>query len=62
MIWQSWNDFFAMGGYALYVWGSLGVTFALMALETLALRQRTRELRARLRKMAAHGARSGRTQ
>ena len=62
MIWQSWNDFFAMGGYALYVWGSLGVTFALMALETLALRARTRELRARLRKMVAHGARSGRTQ
>lgn len=62
MIWQSWNDFFAMGGYALYVWGSLGVTFALMALETLALRARTRELRARLRKMVAHGARGGRTQ
>ncbi|MDP3671283.1 MAG: heme exporter protein CcmD [Telluria sp.] len=62
MIWQSWNDFFAMGGYALYVWGSLGVTFALMALETLALRARTRELRARLRKMVAHGARKGRTQ
>lgn len=23
MIWNSWNNFFAMGGYALYVWGSV---------------------------------------
>ena len=26
MIWNSWNDFWAMGGYGLYVWGSFGVT------------------------------------
>jgi heme exporter protein D len=23
MIWDSWNDFIAMGGYGRYVWGSL---------------------------------------
>ena len=33
MIWNSWSDFWAMGGYALYVWGSFGVTAALIAIE-----------------------------
>jgi heme exporter protein D len=33
MIWNSWNDFWAMGGYGLYVWGSFGVTAMCMALE-----------------------------
>lgn len=23
MIWESWSGFFAMGGYALYIWGSI---------------------------------------
>ena len=27
------SDFFAMGGYALYVWGSYGVCAAALALE-----------------------------
>jgi heme exporter protein D len=35
MIWNSWNDFWAMGGYGLYVWGSFGVTALLMALEVV---------------------------
>jgi heme exporter protein D len=33
MIWNNWNDFWAMGGYALYVWGSFGVTAGLMTFE-----------------------------
>jgi heme exporter protein D len=33
MIWNSWSDFWAMGGYGLYVWGSFGVTAALIAIE-----------------------------
>jgi heme exporter protein D len=37
------KDFFAMGGYALYVWGSYGVTFALLALEVVQLMKRRRE-------------------
>jgi heme exporter protein D len=32
-----------MGGYAWYVWGSYGVTFALLALEIVLLRNRKRE-------------------
>jgi heme exporter protein D len=35
MIWNSWNDFWAMGGYGLYVWGSFGVTALCIALEML---------------------------
>ena len=33
MIWNSWNDFWAMGGYGLYVWGSFGVTALCMLVE-----------------------------
>ena len=33
MIWNSWSEFWAMGGYGLYVWGSFGVTALCVALE-----------------------------
>jgi heme exporter protein D len=45
MIWASWSDFFAMGGYALYVWGSVIVMFACLGIEVAALRLRTASLR-----------------
>lgn len=35
MHWNSVSDFLAMGGYAFYVWGSLGVTALGMLLEPL---------------------------
>ena len=35
MIWQSAAEFWAMGGYGVYVWGSTGVSAALLALEAL---------------------------
>jgi heme exporter protein D len=38
MIWNSWSDFFHMGGYAFYVWWSYGVTAALVVGEILLLR------------------------
>lgn len=43
MIWESWRAFFAMGGYGLYVWGSVILTFALIFGEvfSLALRWNT---------------------
>ncbi len=44
MNWASWNDFVAMGGYALYVWGSYGVTLGLMVAETVLLMLRKRSL------------------
>lgn len=33
MNWQSWSDFWYMGGYALYVWGSMAVVVLLMVIE-----------------------------
>jgi heme exporter protein D len=44
------NNFFYMGGYALYVWGSFGVTALFMLAEPLILRHhRRQELRRILR-------------
>ena len=40
MNWTSWSDFFAMGGYALYVWGSVLMTVLLVAGEVIAVRMR----------------------
>ncbi len=37
------SDFWAMGGYAWYVWGSYGVTTLVLVLEVIALRRRARE-------------------
>jgi heme exporter protein D len=37
------SEFFAMGGYAGYVWGAYGVTFALLAMELILLLKRKRE-------------------
>jgi heme exporter protein D len=45
-------EFFDMGGYALYVWGSFGVTALLMVLEPLLLRQRRRAILKRIARMA----------
>jgi heme exporter protein D len=46
MNWNSPAEFFAMGGYGLYVWGSYGVAVLLMGVEPwLAVRRRRRALR-----------------
>ncbi len=39
MIWNSWADFWRMGGYGLYVWGSFGVTAALIVIEMVWVKQ-----------------------
>ena len=46
------KDFFHMGGYALYVWGSFGVTALLMIAEPLVLAGKRREMIRRLRRLA----------
>jgi heme exporter protein D len=47
MNWNSASEFFAMGGYGLYVWGSYAVTAVLMLVEpVLAVRRRRRALHA----------------
>lgn len=50
MNWASWSDFFAMGGYALYVWGSYGVTLGLIVVEIVLLIMRRRSLLGQLRR------------
>jgi heme exporter protein D len=37
MVWDSWSSFFAMGGYGLYVWGSVLTTLALIVGEIFSL-------------------------
>ncbi|MBI3773746.1 MAG: heme exporter protein CcmD [Gammaproteobacteria bacterium] len=44
-------DFFAMGGYAFYIWGSFGVTLVLMIAEIVMVRRQHRTLRQRLGRM-----------
>lgn len=44
MQWGSWSEFWAMGGYGFYVWGSYLVTFAGLVAEVLILRGRRRTL------------------
>ncbi len=46
MQWNSVSEFFAMGGYAFYVWGSFGLTALVMIGEPLLIRaQRKATLR-----------------
>ena len=42
MNWSSWDAFWAMGGYGLYVWGSYAVAIAVAAVEIWQLRARRR--------------------
>lgn len=39
-----WSDFWHMGGYALYVWGSLGMCAATLLIEVLWLAHSQRKL------------------
>lgn len=50
MMWESWSQFWYMGGYGLYVWASMAMTALCMVLEIgqsgLAHRQLLHQLRA----------------
>jgi heme exporter protein D len=48
MIWGNWQNFFYMGGYALYVWGSLIAVLLCMTVEVSALSLRNKAARAQL--------------
>jgi heme exporter protein D len=58
MNWGSAAEFFAMGGYAGYVWGAFAVVAACMIVEPFVVRARRREALRRLRQLtsAAQGA------
>jgi heme exporter protein D len=48
MNWTSAGEFFAMGGYGLYVWGSYGVMAGWMLLEPWLAARRLRQARERI--------------
>ena len=58
MQWHSVSEFLAMGGYAAYVWGSVGACAVAMLVEPLLLRRRHRRIVRSLRRRSA--AASGR--
>ena len=47
-MWNSPSEFFAMGGYALYVWSSFGACLLVLILEPLLVRARFRAIVRRL--------------
>lgn len=49
MQWNSLSEFFAMGGYALYVWGSFGITVMVGAVEVLLVNHQRKEIQRNLR-------------
>ncbi len=51
MEWASWEAFWAMGGYGLYVWGSYGAVLAGILIEIILLRRGQRQTLARLKRM-----------
>lgn len=57
MSWGSVGEFFNMGGYAFYVWGSYAVTLGLLAVEAIALVAKQRTLVSRLARERGMAAR-----
>ena len=51
MQWASTAEFFAMGGYALYVWGAYGVCALVIGAEAALLVRRARTSRANAGRM-----------
>jgi heme exporter protein D len=48
-MWNSPLEFFAMGGYALYVWSSFGMCALILFLEPLVIRARNKLVLRRLK-------------
>lgn len=62
MNWGSWQNFFAMGGYGLYVWGSYAVTLVVLIGEIVELVMRRRGVIGRLAKFHAARRRNDETE
>ncbi len=58
MHWDSFQHFLAMGGYGFFVWGSYGVTVAIIAAEIWALRSRRRAALGQVRQASPAAGRS----
>ncbi len=46
---MNWSEFFAMGGYGLYVWGSYGIAALILILNFYIPQQRRKTVRRLLR-------------
>jgi heme exporter protein D len=62
MNWGTWQNFLAMGGYGLYVWGSYAVTLVVLIAEIVALGARRRGVIERLAKYYAARRRNHETE
>jgi heme exporter protein D len=62
MNWGSWQNFFAMGGYGLYVWGSYAVTLVVLVAEIVELFMRRRGVIERLGKYYSSRRRNNETE
>lgn len=51
-MWNSPAEFFAMGGYGLYVWGSFGVCALALAIEPWLVKQRYQSIVTILRRQS----------
>lgn len=51
---MNWSQFFAMGGYGLYVWVSYGVAALVLIFNVLAARRRLRSVRRQLQDLARY--------
>ncbi|GAB1232113.1 hypothetical protein UT5_03330 [Ferrigenium sp. UT5] len=52
---MNWAEFFAMNGYAFYVWGSYGLTLLVFLIEIVAVRHRRKLALRQLRLMNESG-------
>jgi heme exporter protein D len=53
--WGSWDNFWAMGGYGLYVWGSYAVVAIVIAIEIWLFKSRRRAAVSELMRDAVRG-------
>ena len=51
---MSWSEFFSMGGYAFYVWGSYAAALIVMGGEVILLLRRKKALEARPNNQGHH--------
>lgn len=59
MTWGSWDAFWSMGGYGLYVWGSYAMVAAVLAIEIWQLKSRRRAAETELRRESARARSTG---
>jgi heme exporter protein D len=62
MNWGSWSNFWAMGGYGFYVWGSYAVCFGALVVELVLLSRRRRRALAELRRTVNRRVQSDETE